>query len=54
VRLSLDLDQFPSGDRVLLAPGMPAEVFITTSERTMLRYLFRPIEDSFAKALRED
>jgi HlyD family type I secretion membrane fusion protein len=54
VRLSLDLDRFPSGDRVLLAPGMPAEVFITTSERTMLRYLFRPIEDSFAKALRED
>jgi HlyD family type I secretion membrane fusion protein len=54
VRLSLDLDQFPSGDRLLLAPGMPAEVFITTSERTMLRYLFRPIEDSFAKALRED
>lgn len=54
VRLSLDLDQLPNRDRLLLAPGMPAEVFITTAERTMLRYLFRPIEDSFAKALRED
>jgi HlyD family type I secretion membrane fusion protein len=54
VRLSLDTDHLSSRDRLLLAPGMPAEVFITTTERTMLRYLFRPIEDSFAKALRED
>jgi HlyD family type I secretion membrane fusion protein len=54
VRLNLDIDQLPISDRALLAPGMPAEVFIATTERTMLRYLFRPIEDSFAKALRED
>jgi len=54
VRLSLDADQLGPRERALLAPGMPAEVFITTAERTMLRYLFRPIEDSFAKALREE
>lgn len=54
VRLSLDLDKLTPRDRALLAPGMPAEAFIATSERTMMRYLFRPIEDSFAKAMRED
>jgi HlyD family type I secretion membrane fusion protein len=54
IRLSLDLEKLNPHDRALLAPGMPAEAFITTSERTMMRYLFRPIEDSFAKALRED
>jgi HlyD family type I secretion membrane fusion protein len=54
VRLALDLSQFSNADRSSLTPGMPAEVFIATSKRTMLRYLFRPIEDSFAKALREE
>jgi HlyD family type I secretion membrane fusion protein len=54
VRLRLDLDKLTPRDRALLSPGMPAEAFIATSERTMMRYLFRPIEDSFAKALRED
>jgi HlyD family type I secretion membrane fusion protein len=54
VRLSIDRDQLTSRDLQLLSPGMPAETFIKTSERTMLRYLFRPIEDSFARALREE
>jgi len=54
IRLSLDLEKLTLRDRALLAPGMPAEAFIATSERTMMRYLFRPIEDSFAKALREE
>lgn len=54
VRLAIDRDQLTSRDLQLLSPGMPAEAFIKTSERTMLRYLFRPIEDSFARALRED
>lgn len=54
VRLAIDRDRLTSRDLQLLSPGMPAEAFIKTSERTMLRYLFRPIEDSFARALRED
>lgn len=54
IRLSLDLEKLTPRDRALLSPGMPAEAFIATSERTMMRYLFRPIEDSFAKALREE
>ncbi|MFN3348027.1 HlyD family type I secretion periplasmic adaptor subunit [Pseudorhodoplanes sp.] len=35
-------------------PGMPAEVYITTSERTFFEYLTRPIRDSMARAFREN
>jgi HlyD family secretion protein len=41
------------GDEQVLVPGMPVEVFIQTQERTALSYLFKPIEDQFAKAMRE-
>jgi HlyD family type I secretion membrane fusion protein len=54
VKLTLDPGQLPASHRAMLVPGMPADAFIKTSERTMLRYLFRPIEDSLAKALREE
>jgi HlyD family type I secretion membrane fusion protein len=40
--------------QVALHPGMPAQVFIITGSRTMLSYLFTPIQDSFYKAFRED
>ena len=36
-----------------LAPGMPAEVFIVTGERTALDYLIQPLRDSFHRAFRE-
>lgn len=41
----------PTGLQLL--PGMQAEVFIQHGERTFLSYLFKPITDSFAKALNE-
>ncbi len=34
-------------------PGMPAEVFIKTSERTFFQYIVRPIHDSMVRAFRE-
>jgi membrane fusion protein, type I secretion system len=34
-------------------PGMPAEVYIKTSERTFFEYLMKPIEDSMSRAFRE-
>lgn len=34
-------------------PGMPAEVFIKTSERTFFQYIMKPIEDSMSRAFRE-
>ncbi|QRZ15466.1 HlyD family type I secretion periplasmic adaptor subunit [Paracoccus methylovorus] len=35
-------------------PGMPAEVMIETSARTFAQYLIKPIEDSLARAFREN
>jgi HlyD family type I secretion membrane fusion protein len=34
-------------------PGMPADIFIETGERTFFNYLMRPVIDSFARAFRE-
>ncbi len=34
-------------------PGMPAEVLITTSERTFFEYLTKPITDSMSRAFKE-
>jgi HlyD family secretion protein len=34
-------------------PGMPADVFIKTGERTFLEYIMKPLGDSFARAFRE-
>jgi len=38
---------------VRLVPGMPAEVFITTEERTAISYLVKPISDQVNRAFRE-
>ncbi|MDG2422307.1 MAG: HlyD family type I secretion periplasmic adaptor subunit [Gammaproteobacteria bacterium] len=37
-----------------LMPGMPAEVFISTGDRTMLEYLFKPFSNAMARSFRED
>lgn len=34
-------------------PGMPADVFIKTGERTFMAYVVKPVTDSFARAFRE-
>ncbi len=39
---------------LVLMPGMPTEVFITTGERTFLQYLFKPFSDAVARSFRED
>ena len=41
------------GDLVLI-PGMPAEVFIATGERTFLEYIFKPFSNAIARGFRED
>ncbi len=41
------------GDLVLL-PGMPAEVFIATGERTAMSYLIKPLTDGLERALRDE
>jgi len=36
-----------------LRPGMPAETFIQTGQRTMLSYILKPLADQLARAFRE-
>ena len=36
-----------------LLPGMPAEVLIVRTERTMLDYLIEPLRDAFRRSFRE-
>jgi HlyD family secretion protein len=39
---------------IKLVPGMPAEVFIQTGERTVLSYLTKPLSDQVRRAFKED
>jgi len=36
-----------------LLPGMPAEVFITTSDRSVISYLVKPLADQLQRTFRE-
>ena len=36
-----------------LLPGMPAEVFITIGDRTMISYLMKPLSDQMMRAFRD-
>jgi HlyD family type I secretion membrane fusion protein len=54
VRARLDQDDLRS--KVMNfrpSPGMPADLYIKTGERTFLTYLMRPLLDSFSRAFRE-
>jgi HlyD family secretion protein len=37
-----------------LLPGMPAEAYIKTGERTAASYLLKPLLDQMQRAMRED
>jgi HlyD family secretion protein len=53
VRISLPGSEFARlGERQLIA-GMPAEIFIQTGSRTMMSYLFKPINDQLSRMFRE-
>jgi len=53
VRLSLTDEAQKELDGLRLVPGMPAEVHITTGERTALTYFTKPLTDQFSRAFRE-
>jgi HlyD family secretion protein len=36
-----------------LVPGMPVEIFIQTTERTVVSFIVRPFQDQLARAFRE-
>lgn len=41
-------------DQMKLVPGMPVEVLIQTSSRTVLSYLIKPMADQMGRAFRQD
>lgn len=54
VRLRIT-DKLPEGIKTeQIYPGTPVETFISTGSRTFIEYLFKPIQDSFSKAFREE
>jgi HlyD family type I secretion membrane fusion protein len=52
-RIKLDPGQEASVPHFRPKPGMPAEVYIKTEERTFFEYLMKPIIDSMSRAFRE-
>jgi len=54
VRVKLDEDDVHKKLGVFRpTPGMPADVYIKTGERTFVEYILRPVLDSFSRAFRE-
>lgn len=52
-RVTIDHEQAASIKGFEPTSGMPAEVYITTAERTFLEYLLQPLKDSMSRAFRE-
>jgi membrane fusion protein, epimerase transport system len=43
-----------SNAKLVLLPGMPAEVLVNTGERTLLQYLVAPLSDTVSRSFRQD
>ncbi|MDJ1157717.1 HlyD family type I secretion periplasmic adaptor subunit [Chelatococcus sp. SYSU_G07232] len=52
-RIALDKAEAAKLPGFRATPGMPAEIFIRTGERTFFSYLLKPLVDSFTRAFRE-
>jgi HlyD family secretion protein len=53
IRVKLNIEEVASIPDFSPTPGMPAEVFIKTTERTFFQYIVKPIHDSMSRAFRE-
>jgi HlyD family secretion protein len=53
VRVALADGELKRIDDLQLVPGMPAEVFIKTHDRTPLDYLLKPLQEQIARTFRE-
>ena len=54
VRVRLDQDDILRRmPEFIPTPGMPADVYIKTGERTFFEYMMKPVFDSFSRAFRE-
>ncbi|TIT41802.1 MAG: HlyD family efflux transporter periplasmic adaptor subunit, partial [Mesorhizobium sp.] len=54
VRIALTQSSLKQAGQLELKPGMPAEVFLRTGERTVLSYLLKPLTDQASRAFRGD
>ncbi|WP_374413198.1 HlyD family type I secretion periplasmic adaptor subunit [Novosphingobium colocasiae] len=54
VTISLDRGEIARLGGLRLRPGMPAETFIQTGQRSMLSYILKPLSDQLARAFREN
>ncbi|MDH4985731.1 HlyD family type I secretion periplasmic adaptor subunit [Aminobacter anthyllidis] len=54
VRITLSAKSLEQAGKLDLKPGMPAEVFLKTTDRTVLSYLFKPLTDQASRAFRSD
>ena len=53
VRIDLPPKEVLRLGKLQLIPGMPAEIFLETENRTMLSYLFKPVTDQLSRMFRE-
>ena len=53
VRIAVTPDELAKLGENKLVPGMPVEVFIQTTVRTVISYFVRPLHDQIARAFRE-
>ena len=53
-RIRLDARSLAKVSDFAPTPGMPAEVYIKTRERSFAEYLLQPVKDSMARAFREE
>src|SRR5262247_2905386 len=53
IRIALPPDQVARLKDIRLVPGMPAEAFIQTHDRTPLQFLLKPLEEQIARTFRE-
>jgi len=53
IRIALPPDQVVRLKDIRLVPGMPAEAFIQTHDRTPLQFLLKPLEEQIARTFRE-
>jgi HlyD family secretion protein len=54
VRITVPPRELARLGKLALVPGMPAEAFIQTGERTVISYLVKPLRDQINRAFREE
>jgi HlyD family type I secretion membrane fusion protein len=52
-RIKADAESLRQAADIQLYPGMPAEIFIRTGDRTALQYILEPITDTLRRTMRE-